>query len=52
MNTEQIKEAAMLWLTGKNTAEIAVALFVFESDVERHLGEIKAEAHLIAARAA
>jgi hypothetical protein len=52
MNDEQIKEAAMLWLRNKNTAEIAQALFMFESDVERHLNEIKAEAHLIAARAA
>ncbi|WP_454813811.1 hypothetical protein [Labrys neptuniae] len=52
MNLEQISEAAMLWLAGKKTAEIAIALFVFESDVERHIKLIKAEAHLIAARAA
>ncbi|MFC2248773.1 hypothetical protein ACETRX_04030 [Labrys portucalensis] len=52
MNDEQIKEAGMLWLTGKSTSEIASALFMFESDVERHIEKIKAEAHLIAARAA
>ncbi|WP_448952159.1 hypothetical protein [Labrys neptuniae] len=52
MNDEQIRDAAMLWLVGRNTADIAEALFMFESDVERHLKQIKAEARLIAARAA
>lgn len=48
----QIHKAAHLWLRGQNSSEISIALFVFESDVERWIEDIKAEARLIAARAA
>lgn len=52
MTRIQLLDAARLWLLDFNTADIASALFLFESDVERNIEDIKREARLMKVRAA